>query len=237
MASILYEVVGEFRSVVFDATLKENHSNSGTATEHTVEVGANISDHFRKDRDRLTLEVQVTNHPIVSPGVDGANGAVAPLSLQGSEFEITTGATVSESGNVEPAKRQTTTRTAQANVLQFSQPFDRVAAVRQQLKDLQNNATILTVITSVDQYNQMILEDIQTLREGRDSVDISLEFAELRTAEGQTVDLPEPVETRGERARNRGAQATVEAPPEQASVAAQLLERFTGLGLLHKAGG
>lgn len=257
MAVILYDVGGELRSVLFDATIKETHGNAGTATEHPVETGANISDHFIKSRNRVSLEVQVTNTPITNLGVDGVDGAVAPLDVSSVARQLVAGASVAgDTGGaleavstallpfpvaralrnippptVTPATWEERAKTHSASVLQFSQPFDRVAAVRTILKELQDAGSLLSVITAVDQYDQMVLENMETVRADRDSVDMILDFVEVITVESQIVDVPDPVEPRGKKKTNAGAQPTEPASAENVSAWNQLQEAFTGFRL------
>jgi hypothetical protein len=51
--------------VEFDASISESHNDEAEVTEHPIEEGSNISDHFRKLPVYLTLEGMITNTPIV----------------------------------------------------------------------------------------------------------------------------------------------------------------------------
>jgi len=52
-------------SVTFDASVNEDHSGTSTTTDHPVENGSDITDHVREEPDTLTMNVIVSNHPIV----------------------------------------------------------------------------------------------------------------------------------------------------------------------------
>lgn len=53
--------------VVFDASIKENHTASATITKHKVESGSVISDHISKDPDSVTINGVVSNTSITYP--------------------------------------------------------------------------------------------------------------------------------------------------------------------------
>lgn len=56
----------------FDVVPSETHEGVLQITDHPVEKGANVTDHARRELDRLTLEVFVSNAPIRSDLRDGA---------------------------------------------------------------------------------------------------------------------------------------------------------------------
>lgn len=79
---------GDYTVLDFDIISGEEHAISAKVTEHTVEEGANISDHVRPELARLNLRAVVTDSPINSVtafGVSPAplNGAFLPLQLTG----------------------------------------------------------------------------------------------------------------------------------------------------------
>ena len=237
---ILFDVAGEFRVLVFDATVTELHSKSAVVTEHPVESGVNVSDHKRPERARLAAEVHVTNTPIISPNVDGATGDVAPAELTAGPFNrIARGAQVSKSGQATSSTLEPQTLTRTANVLQFLVEFDRVATIYEQLLLLVDSGILLTVVTSLRQYDNMTLMDLGVPRSAatRYTGVFNLELVEIRIAESQLVGTPEPLETRGERRRRRGAQGAEEQTAEageERSLAAALLEDYAGIGLIHR---
>ena len=51
--------------VEFDASLSESHTMSATVTEHPVEEGADIADHFRRQPDGITISGIVSDTPLV----------------------------------------------------------------------------------------------------------------------------------------------------------------------------
>ena len=51
--------------IEFDASVSESHNDEAEVTEHPIEDGSNVSDHFRKMPVYLTLEGMITNTPVV----------------------------------------------------------------------------------------------------------------------------------------------------------------------------
>jgi hypothetical protein len=223
---LLYTVNDEIRTVVFDATISENHATSAVATEHTVEQGVSISDHVRPERERLSVEVHVTNTPVRSPNVDGASGAVRSLELSQRARPFRRLAKVQSSGEVEPAEVEETSSTVQANILQFDSDFDRVGTVYELLTRLCKEGVEVVLVT-VD-------IGVPMTAEFRHSIKFTMELVEIRFAETETVATPEPLETRAERRQRRGAQGAGESnSEEERSFAAALLEDYGDVDLIH----
>lgn len=70
MADIVFDDGGVLVPFVIDVTEEERHRLSAQVTEHPVERGAAISDHMRRDRDVLTLQVVISQTPLFSPDED-----------------------------------------------------------------------------------------------------------------------------------------------------------------------
>lgn len=51
--------------VEFDASVSESHNDESEITDHPIEMGSDVTDHFRKLPITLTLELKVTNTPVV----------------------------------------------------------------------------------------------------------------------------------------------------------------------------
>lgn len=234
---VLYTERGEIKAVVFDATVRELHQHSATATNHPVESGAPVTDHVKPEPDQLSVDVHVTNTPIISPNVDGANGEVRSMNVQTEARSQSKGAKVSREGNVTAAEYENNRLQGSAMVLQFGGGFDRVGSVYEVLARLCKEGVDVTVVTSLRQWDSMLISRVSTPREAasRHAVTFQVDFQEVRFAETETVGTPEPLETRAERARRRGAQGTEDAESEEdVSLAAQLLEGTTGIGLIHE---
>lgn len=232
---ILYEVPGEVRVVVFDATVRENHGVSAVATEHPVARGANISDHVRPERRRLSAECHVTNTPLRSPNVDGASGEISALELSTTRRQFSRYAKAKSGGGVDLAETEETAQTVQANVLQFSTDFDRVQTVYDLLDLLCTTGTEITVVTSLRQYDSMVIVDVGAPRDAgsRNAVLFTLEMVEISFAEMELVGTPEPLETRAERRNRRGSQGAEEEEGESRSLAAAMVEDWGGVNLIN----
>lgn len=53
-----------FDVVQFDASLSETHSITASITQHPVETGSDITDHYRGNPDTLSMDVVVSDTPI-----------------------------------------------------------------------------------------------------------------------------------------------------------------------------
>ncbi len=214
--AISYDAGGSLAVIEFDATLGEVHQGTTVVTEHPVEKGVNISDHVRPEVDRLTLEVFVTNAPIRVPrtNLDGATGGVAPLDLVvPSTFELPI-AIPGVGAALKGAGLLSGNTTVKANVLQFDS-FDRVSSVYHELKTLQETSTVVTIQTSLREYDNFVLKSVTEPRQAGegDSMRINIEAQQIRFVTAKTVPAPKtPV---GAKKVNRGAKPSTDAGPKQ----------------------
>jgi hypothetical protein len=223
MASLIYEAAGELETVFFDAVPSEKHGASSTPTDHPVEVGAPLTDHVRQNRDSLSLEAMVTNAPIMSPNVDGANGSPRPLTLSVGDSRLVRPALFPIGAEFLAETKQFTPQT-----LQFDQAFDRVAAVWAKLRKIKEEALEVTVVTGLQTYDSMLLSSISAPRQGpAGSINFGLEFVAFRYATTQTVGAPDPVQPRGRPRVAQGAQPTE--PPATQEQAAAVQSTYSGL--------
>jgi hypothetical protein len=87
----IYEMDFPTSLVEFDATITATHAGSAIATDHPVEDGVDITDHIRREHERLTIDVVVSDHPIVIARSLNALPAVAngdPDSRAGEAYEF-----------------------------------------------------------------------------------------------------------------------------------------------------
>jgi hypothetical protein len=234
VAEFLYTRDNAFRAIVVDATIEEVHTDTATITDHPVAEGSDVSDHVRKDLARLVTGVFVTNTPIVSPNVDGADGRVGSVDLDGSRSSFSKYAKQKES-----AEQQTKTLGQKVNVLQFSEEFDRLRDVYAQFLREQEAGTIFTVITSVREYDSMVIQEIGLPRDNRfkGAAQFSITWKQFRFVSTETADVPAPLETRAERERRRGAQGAEEEEDTRAiSTAAAVIEEFTDFDFIRPGG-
>lgn len=201
---------GQLQSIQFDAVVRDTHESTATVTEHPVEQGANISDHVRADLDSIVLEAIVSNFPITQPPTqaDGASSSVSDVDL------------TDRDGN----------EIGKARVLVFDGEFDRVRSVYDELRRLKDTGTIIGIITSLREYDSMILRAINPSRDvaSGNMLTVKVEATQIRIVESEIVDAPVPDENQ----RNRGRREPEETEEEERSTSllVQFGEFLGGLG-------
>lgn len=166
-----------FHLLAFDAVMSEEHDEESELTDHVVETREAISDHKRPKPQTYRMAATITNTPLDAPPPSGF-GSVTP--------------SASVRKNVGSAK---------ANVVVFSEDFDRVGDVLDTLNRLRREAIDLSVETSTRTYENMQLIQVRRSREGgteaTDAASVDLVFREVFRGETITVDAPVPREPRG----------------------------------------
>lgn len=222
---------GQAQSIEFDAVVRDTHESSAEVPEHTIEKGANISDHIRPNLDSVTIQAVVSNTPIRQPGtqMDGVRGRQIGLEIVGPRSPPFVGAlgaaarVIAGGGNVVLAK---------ANVLNFTDQFDRVRTVYEELLNLEKDGTVIGIVTSLREYENMVIRRISPVREAASSnaLVVTIEATEIRIVDSEIVQAPEPVEVRGNRSSNQGQQNTDDADADTSertsSYASQLVDLF-----------
>lgn len=232
MITLIYtDASNALQTIDFDATLRELHSATAQPTEHPVEVGVDLTDHVRPDRARISCDVFVTNTPIGQIAKD-LGGVNSQLQLTKTERVMTKSAQVSGGAfsvrppgaptlffpvQVTPAERSDRTSVVAGNVLQFPVQFDRVRDVYEKLETLRRAGTPVAVLSSLRDYDSMVISSLSAPRDHNDSVTFQLELTEVRFAESQTIDAPVPLERRGAKVKPQGPKATYELDPQQES--------------------
>lgn len=236
MAEIFWTENEVLQSIEFDASINENHEATATATEHPVEPGENrrnVTDHVIPGAETVSLEAHVTNTPIRQPSTQmrGVVGSVTPANL--GEFSRRTYERGAQ--NSEAARYGSAGYTADANVLQFPGPFNRVTDIHELLLDLRARGVLVTVVTSLRIYEDCVITAVSVPRsvESGDAATFTINFQRLTFAESDTVEVPTPSQPRGNTNRNRGQQATEEVDEDSAeggstSLLAQGLDRVAG---------
>lgn len=198
-----HDQAGAFRSLFFDAVISETQDITSQVTEHPVEKGANVTDHVRAETDRVHLEVFVSNQP--NRDVNGRGAAV-----EGVELDLKT------------AREQ-------ASVFKFGTDFDAVSDMHSVLRELRDNATLITIATSARDYEDMVLVEISQKKDGNSgtSATFDLSFRQIRTVETKLVKVPTPKEVRGKHAVSKGAQDPTPASDQEGkkTFLASLLDR------------
>lgn len=234
---ILYEEQGELKAVVFDATIRYAPTVSISVTEHPVERGAAVTDHARAENDFFMADALVTNKPIRSPpfDYDGMDGARNKLDLTGQRRDMTRPAKVASATSVRNAEYETKQVNESAQVLQFTDPPDRIVAVRETLSRIAKAGIECTFVTSIGDFDNMLLTKVTAPKEKGGKVTFTIEARQVIFVDSEIVEVG-ALETRAERERRLGARDPEDLDGEEdISLAAQLLEAATDIDLLRPA--
>jgi hypothetical protein len=164
-------------SVVFDTTISETHEQAAEVTKHPVEKGADVTDHVRTMPGPFSCEVFVSNTPIED---STGRGAVQSVQLQSGQS---------------------------VQAFTFTEDFDRIKETYDALTTLQSRAAVMSVITSIRTYDNMVLTLVSAPRTESGGSSFNLTFEPLNTVETLTVTAPQPLEPRGTLSKNKGAQS------------------------------
>lgn len=199
MSTLLtWQVSGQTYSIRIDATTQETHSYVNTVTDHPVERGAALTDHVRPDPIRLTIAGVVSNQPHFLPE-DHTDGST--LINENVQVNIPPRVRVIPIANpiASPTQIPQVSVMTQiqggtflaAKVLTFSQIFDRVVAVFNELVKLRNDGTLLGVETSLATYKDMVIESLNVPVDANvgDALVFDLSLKQVRTAEIQIVEV------------------------------------------------
>jgi hypothetical protein len=194
----------------FDVVTNETQEQTVTATEHPVEDSANIADHIRRELDRVTLEVFVSNTPIFDVNNRGAKMSTVPVPLEKYKAPLapTPGAVFNAVGSaisgLFAGKEE-----YNAYVMQFPEEFNAVADTLAVFEQLRADASLVEVITSSRDYGNMLLESVtlnKTAQTGSGAT-FMLSFREMRKVQVSIVNAPTPTEIRGELPKPKGLKA------------------------------
>ncbi len=209
---------GQDKSLFFDVCTEEGQELTSTTTEHPVEDGANVSDHVKRELDKVTLEVFVSNAPIYDWNDRGGKVSKVEIKLQHykAPFAPTPGAVFSAIGGaLKDAVGALLGRKEEygAQVLQWDNSFDAVGETLAVLEGLKNDVQLVDVVLPSKDYANMFLEHIAvsgnaTTGTGRS---FALSFKEIRKVAVRTVNAPKPTELRAQTKKPKGAQATKDA--------------------------
>ena len=246
----------------FDVTESEALELSSTVTEHPVETGANVTDHVRKNLDKLTLVVFVSNTPITDENfvdptqprgtvnnvlLSGDNlytGPVpppqtridpheylslnSPLSLGGlvgsAARAIAAIGPVFVQVGVQPTEHPDTF----ASVLTFPEAFSATIETYDALTQLQDDATLVSVILRDSVHDDMLIVGISKPRsvDTGDGAEFTVQLQQVRIVQTKTTTSPIPTEPRALSPVSRGSTGAATASPAMSSGATQILAKF-----------
>lgn len=153
-------------STVLDASVSEQHTIGAEVTRHQVEKGSDTTDHIRALPQKVSIEGVVTNTPIAAPlsasGITASFGA-KDFTVGGQKFT--------------------------AQVLQFSEQFDRVLEVYGDLVRAASFGALVTVTTTLHTYQNMAISNFGVPRNAGlgNALRFSIDFSEIRIVETTTV--------------------------------------------------
>lgn len=209
-------------------------SIDGIVTNHPLELPLSHAGSARIDTS--AIELQVASNPLprvppssiaiegepsagmlsLIPGVDQGIALLGALRLEvRNKVQLS-----ADQHNVNPNARTSLA----ANVLHFTEPFDRVGAVNEALQSIVDTSQLVTVVTGLAIYQSVALTSL-TVERGSDIGANTLKFSAtgkvLRFVESEVVQVPDPVNPRGKPAQSQGKQATSAVDPASLSPAAK----------------
>lgn len=218
---------GLSKALYFDVTKDETQEFESKATEHPVEDGANIADHVRKELNRVTITVFVSNSPIEDVNSRGSSLRSTPLKfdkytppLPLNPLGAVTELAKAGIGAIGAALFGGPSEIA-ATVLTFDSEFDAVEETLATLESLRDTVQLIDVVTPKRLHEAMFLEKIHINRNDKsgDGADFELSFRELRKVKVSIVGAPTiPKEVRANTPKNKGAKAPTPAKGPQKSI-------------------
>jgi hypothetical protein len=191
---------GAVVSAIFDVDLQETHEGTNIITEHPVEDGADIADNVRPQLRRFTLEGFVSDTPLLSnPDVVNQTtfvGLELQIPEQPFKFGVSNliGAGIGAiSDAISPPKP------LRVNMLTFDEFKSRKRAAFQALEDARINAREIRILTSLVEYDNMIIEQIVTTRSPDDGngAHFTITLKEIAKVSSDVTVAPEPAELSG----------------------------------------
>lgn len=184
-----------------DAAISEAHSGTNEVTDHPVEDGADITDHVRVKPDTVTIEGIISNTPVIAGNA---------------RFE----------GGLETSEQNGVL--VVSGVGADSLDDARAESAYQQLLKIKEDRLPVVIVTSLRQYERMILERLNVPRDARigSALRFSATFREVRTVASQRVSVTLPKA----RDKVRGGKKTgTQAPPAVENRVSFLKQGLTGI--------
>lgn len=244
---------GATQTLAFDVVTDNTHGLGLTVTENPVEKGANLSDHAFPSLDRVSLSIFISNQPIYTNA--DPSGAIEEIQEEIPKYQPPSllnpssidsvgdvrdavtpgGVTQAVSGAIKDgiSKLLSDGGTQRFSVVRFSDGLNRPREFYEAFKFLRDSVTVMRVLTSLRDYDNMVLEDLTSLRDAStgDGATFEASFREIKFATTQlgAVDI-DPVELRAFKAQNTGSKATKDATGQgqNRSIAASVTDSLTG---------
>ena len=226
----------------FDVVVTESAELGTQITEHVVEQGPDVTDNVRVALNKITLEVFVTNEPLIEDPQwgSGTTQAYGTLNTYGtaqpnpkpypeltaqSWFTLPIGVPII---NALAAHEEDVTFTPQVGLdptrggalnpilLQFSGQFDAVSKTQDALDKLRKGATLLTVYGSKAIYENMVIESFAPVRNEETGTggSFTIQLKEIRQVSTSIVTAPNTSVPRAQTGGSKGSQSPKPATPQ-----------------------
>lgn len=140
--------------VTFDAVVDENHTFTNQITDFPVETGANISDHNRPEPEKVSFHAFFSDTPL------STQSATQDVTQDGFTFQTTAAFAAGAIGAVDGWAR----------------------AQWDKLKKLRDDGTLVTVVSTLGNYDSMVIESITVPRNAKtyDGLECTIGFKKIR---------------------------------------------------------
>ena len=223
---------GAVVSLELDVDLQESHDLSSEITEHPVEEGADVTDHVRPRLRRVSIEGFVSDTPVLgNPGVaDVAEFVSLELQIPDKPAQISLSGGIKAGIGAVSEALFGPTPPLKVTMLRLDDVKSRKRAVYDALEDARLNARLCRVITSLHEYDNMLIEQVTPTRtpENGNGAIFSFTTKEIVRVSSDVTVAPEPAELSGSVKVSAGAKnaKTDEAKAEEKkkSVLAKMLD-------------
>lgn len=229
---------GAVTRIYADVVKDESPNLPAVVTQHAVETGANITDHYRKDLETVSITYFFSGSPIrgdLDPDAPGeiqpktltyrpslASGA--PLFTPGGLVQGATGAIGGLLGLGPPALPKT------LDVLAFDTPPKPIPKWLERIRMFQSKGILVTAKTSMGPFENCAITSAKFTRshETGDGGELALELQQIRSVTSDiALALPIPEEPRGLPKSTASANGAGEAGGGKASVLKSLFNKLT----------
>jgi len=198
-------VTGAEGSIFFDCVESYSFDSSVDITMFPVEEGVDIADHVRLAPAELKLTVFVTNAPVsnLTQAYGQYGGEVKSVNLEVKSYEAplapTPGAVFSKIGSAISSLFGGPPQ-YNAQVLKFENEFDAVYDTEIILLNIQNDALLCDITTSIRKHENYLLKSISRNKgvEHGDAASFDLTFQKMRIVKSLEVVAAKPKEKRAE---------------------------------------
>ena len=222
---------GATQFLIFDVVTDNSHDLSLTVTDSPVEKGADLTDHAFPSLDRVSLSVFISNQPIYTNA--DPSGSIEEITEEIPKYQapsLLDPSSIDSAGDVVSAvspggvtravagavKEGINTLlsgggTQRFSVVKFSDGLNRPREFYEAFRFLRDSVTLLRVLTSLRDYDNMVIESMTALRDNStgDGAQFEVSFREIKIANTSlgAVDVS-PSELRAFKAENTGSKAT-----------------------------